>query len=173
MLVIHSIRNQIALSVVHQGEAWIYSDLDSLNHPSIKYAVLPHLLSKVKRERINWLAAGEHWSMDPIHIYHNFLQWGSNRILIWDEKSFASKWRKQRLTSSEKRLAVNVLWLRNNPKSTLRELNQYFSMKMLLLDGSNSNRNIERFIKEAERMSLPYYVLKNNFAYVWVLDEES
>jgi competence protein ComEC len=46
-------------------------------------------------------------------------------------------------------------------------------MKMLLLDGSNSNRNIERFIKEAERMSLPYYVLKNNFAYVWVLDEES
>lgn len=173
MLVIHPVRNQLALSVVQQGEAWIYSDLDSLNHPTIRYAVLPHVLAKVNRDKINWIAAGDNWNKGPIYIRNNFMLWGANRILIWDEKTITGIWREKLWSTDDRRFEVELLWLRNNPKSTLRELNQQISMQLLLLDGSNSYRTIERFVKEAEVMEVPYYVLKNNFAYVWVLDDES
>jgi len=68
-------------------------------------------------------------------------------------------------------LVVDLLLIRKNPRKPLLEIAQQYPSRMIVLDGSNYPRTIERIKNEADSAGLAYYVLKDNFAYVWLLDE--
>ena len=71
------------------------------------------------------------------------------------------------------RIQVDVVMLRNNPAGSLATLLDAVECKQLVLDGSNYRSTIERWKAEAEAASLPVYVLKDNFAYVWPLESQA
>lgn len=68
-------------------------------------------------------------------------------------------------------LRADLLLIRKNPRKSLSEILARYPARIVLLDGSNHGWTIERLEKEAMEADLTYYVLKDNFAYVWVLDE--
>lgn len=41
---------------------------------------------------------------------------------------------------------------------------------MVIIDGSNIDRRIKDYKAELDILKVPYYCLKDNFAYVWVGD---
>ncbi|MBE8715457.1 ComEC/Rec2 family competence protein [Sphingobacterium hungaricum] len=59
-----------------------------------------------------------------------------------------------------------VLWRKNKNQDFLEAINSYKNY-MILLDGSNSDRSIAKHTKILNENQLPFYILKNNYAYVY------
>lgn len=95
---------------------------------------------------------------DPnnLAVQDNIIQFGSKSILLYRHGQLF-----------ENHLFIDLVYLRNNQEINLEDLQKNIQFSLILVDGSNSNSYIEKIIKEAEKIDVPIYNLKNNFAYVW------
>lgn len=175
-LIVHQVRSALAISYTGRGQSWIYSDLPGFDHSTIRYSLLPHLRTFVAREKIRWIGKEEEFDNGQTTISQGVLQIGGERMFIYDHGNWlesvperGGEW------STEKDwpepLEVDILLIRNNPRKPLPEIAQQYPSRMILLDASNYVRTMDRLKNEAETAGLAYYVLKDNFAYVWLLDE--
>jgi competence protein ComEC len=71
----------------------------------------------------------------------------------------------QRITDLPEKVDF-VLWRKNNYTDIDAVLSQY-TEAIIVLDGSNSDKTIDRLRAAAASNSDRLYLLKNNFAYVW------
>ena len=71
----------------------------------------------------------------------------------------------QRITEVPEKVDF-VLWRKNNYTDIDAVLSQY-TKAVIVMDGSNSDKTIDRLRELAASNSNRLYILKNNFAYVW------
>lgn len=151
----HNVNRGLAIAVLKKGEYILYADSSFATTRGYSY-----LLGTIKLEKgegkIKEVTFPGSYRATNILIEGNIVQVKDKRILIYDKVPVTQHF-----------LATDLLLIRNNIKTDLLTIRKNISFKKLLIDGSNSNKNVEYYIKEAEKLSIPFYVLKDNFAYVW------
>lgn len=152
---IYNVNRHLAIGVFSQKESLLYADsifLTSKNYPYL----LESINVKNRINDINTLSFPNLHRRENLLIANNIIQLAEKRIFIMDEEF-----------ETNEIIVVDILLLRNNVKFDLQEIRKKVHFKKLLLDESNYDRTIAQYSTEAEKLSIPYYILKNNFAYVW------
>lgn len=157
-MIIFNVRRQMAIGMISNGEAWVYSNLTAFDNPTIHYAVLPGMERLVPRDRIHLVSSDRDFSGEKVYINEPFVQFGNARLMVCDRCE---------ISHPKEQLDVDVLLIRNNPTLSLKDLFKHIRCKQLVLDGSNHRFTIERLIAEAEASDVPWYVLKNNVAWTY------
>lgn len=151
----HNVNRDLAIAVFKKGQHILYTDSSFRKTNGYSY-----LLENIKLEKgianIEEIPFPNSYNALNVLIERNIIQLEDRRVLIYDKDPIA-----------QKSLSVDLLMIRNNVKADLKKICQNISFNKILIDGSNSNKNVERYVKEAEKLSIPFYVLKDNYAYVW------
>jgi len=152
--IIFNVRQKLSIGLMDGGEAWVYSDLGSLDDRTMRYAVLPELEAYTSADKIHFVPSDSSYRSDRIYIKDQILQFGNLRLMVYDgEKTYGGKFE------------TDILLIRNNPSISLTELVKNIRCKQLVVDGSNYSSTINRLLSEAKIAAIPIYVLKDNFAY--------
>jgi len=146
-LIFYQVKKDIAISYIHQGEVLLVSTFDSLQHNQLQYAVMPHL-----------------------NRYQQFKPWKDNQLIklsrnqnVNELLTFGSSLKLFILNQTCQKIPeVDVLLIRNNS-----ELDSIPYSKICILDGSNHDEYLVQLKLKMDSIKQPYYLLKDNFAYVW------
>ena len=142
-LKIYNTRKQLCLAYIRQGNVHLISTCDSLQHKSLKFSVFPDLKKYVDSKDVQF---------DRLHPKNE------NQLLhITDDLDLYIQ-----NSSVQDHRSSKVLLLRNNAR-----LPKELQASITILDGSNSDQHIEKSVAELKRVNRAYYILKDNFAYVW------
>lgn len=160
-LVVFNVGRNMALGLIGPTDAWLYTSLPSIDHRTIQYSVMPKLEADVPVRRIHFLHQDHTYRGEQLYVRSNVIQFGEKRMMVYDATAAYSGC-----------LEVDILLLRNNPRIGLSELRQHYTFRQLIIDGSNHDSTIERFVKAGKAMGVPVYVLKRNFAYVWATEAQ-
>lgn len=148
----YNFRSEIGISVVNNNNVVLYSTLDSVNHLTLQYSVLPDLRQYTVESNI------EFKHMPDAERQNRLIEIRKYKILILESKM-------ENLPTE----IDFVLWRKNNYSDSDSLLSLY-PKAIFIVDGSNSDKTLERlknaFASNSERL----YILKNNFAYVWEED---
>ncbi|MEC3881366.1 ComEC/Rec2 family competence protein [Parapedobacter sp. 10938] len=158
-VIVFNVRRNLAIGLVDRGEAWLYTNLSSIDDRSIGYSVLPALEAHASVDDIHFMVRDSSYRDQQVYAKGDVLQFGDTRFMVYDGTNTYGG-----------HMEVDVVILRNNPEGSLATLLEAVDCKQLLLDGSNYHSTIDRWKAEANAVALPVYVLKDNFAYVWPLE---
>ncbi|WP_270089601.1 ComEC/Rec2 family competence protein [Sphingobacterium sp. SYP-B4668] len=150
----YNVKGDVAVAYIDRGRVTLFSNLDSLYHPVLAFRVLPDILGYTSKERIVF-----------------------QRILASKQKSnlfIATPYVRLMLLEGpyipDTLSTTDILFLRRNSTVDLPDLIPKASPKLVLLDGSSSDKRIMKYIRQLDSLAIPYYTMKNNFAYVWDKD---
>lgn len=149
-LKVYNVGREVAIAVINQGEVALVSTLDSLRHPRL----LTHVLPDLRR----------YGSTEDIAFYRLLLAKGQvvdiqtplGRVGIAE-----GEW-----IGREGNDYDVLLWRNISGRYTLAEKDGE-GVKQLLLDASTAERILAKVRNNVDSLGFPYYVLKNNFSYVW------
>jgi len=148
----YSVRSEIGVAFIHENQVVLYSKLDSVNHPTLQYSVLPDLRQYMIESDI------EFKSLPDTERHNRLIEIGKHKILILEKKI------------DDFPVEVDfVLWRKNNYSDSDSLLSLY-PKATFIVDGSNSEKTLERLKNAFASNSDRLYILKNNFAYVWEED---
>ncbi len=153
-IIIFNVRGNMAIGLIADGEAWVYSDLGTMDNQTFRYAVLPGLETHVPANRIHLIAQDSRYHAERLYVNERLLQFGDIRLMVYNGKK-----------TYQGQLEVDVLLMRENPIISLAELVKSISCEQVVVDGSNDASTIERLKEEADTMGISFYILKDNFAY--------
>lgn len=146
-LTFYNVKKDIAISYINRSEVMLFTSFDSLQHQQLRYSVWPHLMKYEKykfwkEKNIVKLAKGSS---------------GNKLLSIGDSLTlFILNQTSQEIPN------VDLLLIRNNSEfETVR------NSRMCVLDASNHDQYLHRMCSKLDSIQQPYYVLKDNFAYVW------
>lgn len=151
----YNVYQHMAIALFNHDKTILYTDSLGSESKRFNYAIASDLSAMKRRERVTFLNFPSSYQSPDLIIEDNLIQFGDTRILIYTASS-----------KNKKHLNVDILYVHGNPQG-LHTMLQKIKCKQLIIDGSNSSHRIQEYIKEAASLSVPTYVLKNNFAYVW------
>ncbi len=157
--IVFNVRRNLAIGLVDGEEAWLYTDLPSIDDRTIGYSVLPALEPHAPVDGIHFIALDRIYLDQQVYAKGGVLQFGDTRFMVYDGTY-----------TYDGHMEVDVVLVRNNPRGSLASLLEAVDCRQLVLDGSNDDLTIDRWRAEARAAALPLYVLKDNFAYVWPLE---
>lgn len=147
---VYNVGREIAIGVINRGRVSLLSTLDSVAHPHLAMQVLPDLRHYTREQDITFqqlkLSLGE-----QLHI-RTFV--GTVGII---EGS---------ITSDVCTTCDVLLWRRISRYHAIKE-KDFVDKGIVLFDASNAATILPKMIRKADSLQKPYYMLKNNFAYVW------
>ncbi|MBE8719504.1 ComEC/Rec2 family competence protein [Sphingobacterium pedocola] len=149
-IAIYNLRSALGVASIHNGNVVLFSSLDSLNHSTLRYSVLPHLRQYAREEDIKFYTI-------PSDQQHNYvLSTANKKILVLEHK----------LSGSDLEDIDAVLWRKNN-YNVIAEIESRTHPSFFLFDGSNSDKTLSKIKSQLGENNNSGYFLKNNFAYVW------
>lgn len=151
----YNVNRNLAIGIFKKGEHVLYTDSLFVSSKSYQYLLGNIELEKGRHQVRPVIFLGSHHSQN-ILIEKRIIQLKNKRVFIYDKA-----------LTFESNLMTDILLIRNNVNANLESIQRTIKFKKLLIDGSNSDKNIKTYTEEAEKLSIPFYVLKNNFAYVW------
>jgi competence protein ComEC len=151
----YNVNRNLAIGIFQNGEHVLYTDSIFVSSKSYQY-LLGNIELEKGRDQIRSVIFTESYRSPNILIEKEIIQLKNKRVFIYDKP-----------LSFEGDLVTDILLIRNNVNANLENIQKTIKFKKLLIDGSNFDKNIQIYIEEAEKLSIPFYILKNNFAYVW------
>lgn len=148
---IYNVGQNLAVSAISNGKIVLLTDTVGDKLSFLDYQVFPNLSRWGKVQDIRFI---------PIKSQNAIIQVNTFKIQIWQQKSS--------LYTAVK--DVDVILVRNNAVldfSYLAEESNKEAGALYVFDGTNLDEYIERSILLLEQFDKRYYVLKNNYSYVW------
>lgn len=153
-ITIYNVGKNTAIGIFAQGKTYLYTNFADEANQTFQYSVKPNFSALGKTPMfIN--PSGAHMQSE-LMILDNFIQVRDKSLFVYDRNLV--------LQGS---IAVDILYVKNHALPNLTECISNIQFDMLLLDASNAWWYIKKIEKEAEKIGIPVYVLKDNFAYVW------
>lgn len=153
---IYNVYNNMGVGFFDKNGAVIYIDSLSKEGRRFQFSIAPNLEASVATSRITYLNEGDSFRGGNLLVQDNIIQFGQKSLLIYSEER----------TMSDV-IAVDLLYIRNNPRIELSEIQKNVRFKKVLMDASSTDWYIKRMKESAEILGVPIYILKNNYAYVW------
>jgi competence protein ComEC len=147
-----NMRKHLGIVFKHGDKAIILTDI-SPTDKNYQYAVQPYLDScKVTDTTVSNLKRNIKATF--LQQYNNLIQFNNQKIMIFDRAMLGKK-----LTG---KLKVDYLYIAGNPHITIKELNFNFDYKILIIDGSNTDKLVTNLSAEAKSIGINYKVIKRN-----------
>lgn len=150
----YSLRKNTAFSFFDRGRAYVYSDLDSADK-TLAFSV--HSAVQANADKSRYFKLNHQSQNNVVFSDGNFFRCKDWKLLIWNKDINSNLYLRK--------ISVDVLLLSGNPKVKLQDILKFVSFKLLVIDGSNPDYKIKQWAEEAKRLSLNFYVLKENPAY--------
>lgn len=141
---VYQLRQHVAVAWYQPERVVLFSTLDSLEHASIQYAVMPDLISYRTKDQIEFVRISAQQNV--------LLAVDDKKLYVWNEGNY------------DPPADAGLILIRNN--RTLTSENSCQST-LHVLDGSNSNYAVAKNATMLQDENVDYYTLKDNFAYVW------
>lgn len=145
---IYNTRKELSIAYINRADVLLLSTCDSLQHKSLRFSVLPDLKKYVDPKDIQFASLKVKDENQCLHLYDDMDLYIQN-------------------TQVHDHQASKILLLRKNA-----QLPNELNASMCILDGSNSDWYIEQTVAELKRVNRAYYILKDNFAYVWESNQD-
>lgn len=145
---VYNTRNELTIAYFRHRRGLVYSTFDSLQHTSLQYAC---------GREISALTAGDQIQFIPLtndRRKNYLISLPIGKIAVIEQRS-------DRLPQAD--LAI----VRKNAVKELSILIGQIRPKLIIVDGSNSLRYVQQTKTELDSLGVSYYILKDNFAYVW------
>ncbi|MEJ7694991.1 ComEC/Rec2 family competence protein [Daejeonella sp.] len=155
-IIFYNLKKKTGIAYLSQGKSIIVSDVDQ-SDKLVHFSLLPAVKMKGSQSEL-FYNPRETFSEDSYAADRNFYQFGSCRIFRWD-KSFDN-------TEFTKALAVDVVLISGNPRTSIRQIAACLSFKRIIIDANNPDYKIDRWVVEAKGMGYKYYVLKKSPALI-------
>lgn len=147
----YNVNLHVAISCIQSGKAILLSDAPFLNESTLNYNVIPHLKRYVEQDDIK---------MVPIEGKNVNIGLNNVNILVHQSPVY----------SGLDIYPYDVVLIRNNSVEDfklLSEVSTHDGGVVFILDSSNSDSYIRQMVQQLDLTHHKYYVLKNNFSYVW------
>lgn len=141
---VYQLRQHVAIAWYQPGSVVLFTTVDSLEHPSIQYAVMPDLISYRTKDQIEFVRVSAKQNV--------LLTVDNKQLYVWNEGNY------------DPPADVGLILIRNNRTLTPNLIRQ---QTWHVLDGSNSNEAVSKNAATLQDERADYYTLKDNFAYVW------
>lgn len=155
-IVFYNLGRNTAFSYISKGESIIVSNVE-FSDKILSFSILPAVKSLGSRREL-FFREGVQFSGDSYAGDENFYQFASYRILKWD-KNFND-------VDFQGTLSVSAVLISDNPNVTLEKIVSCVKFSRIIMNSNNSEYNIRRWVAEAKKMELSYYVLKKNPALI-------
>lgn len=155
-IIFYNLRKNTAVAYLSKGQSIIVSDVEN-SDKLLSFSLLPTVKSKGSHSELffkNDLSfSGDSYAGDM-----NFYQFADFRILKWT-KSFDD-------FEFTKTINVSAVLISGNPNITIEKIVSCVEFSRIIMDANNSDYKIKRWIADAKKMNLPYYVLKKSPALI-------
>ncbi|OKS86768.1 ComEC/Rec2 family competence protein [Mucilaginibacter polytrichastri] len=148
----YSLSKHAAILFKNGDRGVMLSDL-SPTDASYKYSIQPGIDSN-QVDNVHIINISNNLNITYLRKNASLIQFLNSRLLIFDPHL--------QITRLPKKLAVDYLYVTGNPHSKLSFINQNYSYKKLIIDGSNSPQTIKNLVNEADSLHINYTVLKRN-----------
>ncbi len=145
---VYNTKNELTIAYFKEGNAVIYSTLDSLSHATLQYAC---------GREIRVLAGGniQFIPLNSKSIRNNYLiTLPIGKIIVMEQ-------------FREPLARADILVIRKNAVQKLTAIGNRIAPKQVILDGSNSLRKSLQTQATLDSLGIKCYIIKDNFAYVW------
>lgn len=149
-IVFMSLKRNSALVWFNQGKALVISDVN-LSDRAIDFSVKPLIGSLGAKESV-------FTTFDQEARRIKFIQLGNFKMLRWN-KDFLRY-------SFQSEAKLDAVLISHDMVLELKDILARFQVKLILIDGTNSDYKIERWLDEAKRLKIRCYSLKKKPAYV-------
>jgi len=143
----YNTQREISIGVFDKGKVLLLSSLDSLQHAQLQFQVLADVQQYRSAENVQY-----------IHLGSGSKQ---NREVEVLGKRIGILENAQRNPESLQNMDM-IIWRYGN-FTPMESVGHSF----LIFDGTNSDRRLTELTEQANELGIPYYILKDNFAYVW------
>ena len=155
-IVFYSLKKNMAIAYLSKGHSIIVSDIEE-SHKLAGFSLLPTVKSRGSRNEL-FLKDDAKFTSDSYAGDKNYYQFATYRILKWD-KNFDE-------VEFAKDLKVSAVLISGNPKTSITKIASCLSFTMIIIGADNPDYKIERWVREAKKMNVPYYILKKNPALI-------
>lgn len=151
-IIFYSLRKNFAMAYFKGNRYDLITDLKA-GEKAEQFSVSPFLNRMIFIQR-NRLSPNDIIYADDICSNGKLMQLGSYRLLRWtadeNNKTYSSP------------LKVNAVLLTGNPSIKLSKLKEMIQFRQLLIDATNPDYKIRKWLAEAKSLQIPVYVLKKN-----------
>jgi competence protein ComEC len=148
-----NLRSHTGIVFKNNNQAIIITDLDPKDK-NYQYAIQPYLdSSKVKDTAVYNLDRNVNASF--LKKTGNLIQFKNKTVFIYN-KSAPGK--------LSQKLAVDYLYITDNPKTDIASINKNYTYRRLVIDGRNTPHLIAKLEQQAKQANIPFQSLKRNNA---------
>ncbi|SKB42156.1 ComEC/Rec2 family competence protein [Daejeonella lutea] len=155
-IIFYNLKKKSGIAFVTRSRSIIISDINP-GEKLLNFSLLPAVKSFGSGQE-RFYNESESFSTHDYFGTSNFYQFGRIRIIKWD-KNFDGR-------SFSHGLAADIVLISNNPNISLNQIASYLTFKKIVIDATNPDYKIKRWIAEANKHGYKYYVLKKNPALV-------
>src|SRR5688572_1241563 len=102
--------------------------------------------------------------IEPVPDFHNFLQ--QEDVIIYKNKKILVINRTRSFPLLKNKIPVDLLLISGNPKLYINKLNETFTVKQVVFDGSCPARKIRYWKKDCDSLKIPYHDVSEKGAFV-------
>ncbi len=157
-LIFYSLRKNSAIAFFNGNKIHLVTELNPEDKAYL-FSVKPSLEHHGSRH-MTWHKPGSIFYSAEFCQQKGLMQFGDFKVMFWGSEMNGQ--------SLNWMIKTDILLLSGNPVLKLKDLVDRVSFKRLLIDGTNPDYKIKKWILEAQSLGLPYHVLKKNSA--WVQD---
>lgn len=163
---VYNISNHSAIDIIYGQSNLLLTDYPLIYEKSkIKYHVKPFWLHQsIKNNHISAISDMEYrqkYDDKPFHFYKNIIAIKNIKAAIVSDKL--------KPIYPQKRIAVDFLILRNNPRLKIKELLKIYNPKLIITDASNYDWQIKKWKEIIEASNIKFYNTKKDGAFIFKL----
>jgi len=151
-----SLRKNYATAFINANETILVTDLTQ-NDKSFNFFVKP-ALDQIQVAKIHFVKWEQDTTINAFTKKEHQLSFYGYRILLVDQKL--------NYRSIENLPQYETVWLHQNPRKALNDLRQEVLFNTLVIDASNKDYNLNKYQIEANKIKIPYHILKKNNSYL-------
>ncbi len=157
-IVIHNVRDKMAVSIKDKKQVVLFRDFGEESQSTFQYSVYPYLKAQTDEKEVAFVEEQGDYFAKNVYISEGILQIGNARLVVLDGNR----------EHYHAILPCDLLLIRNNPSVSATEIVQrHPQARVIVLDGSNSWRTVNRLASTLDSLEVETYILKDNYAYFW------
>lgn len=153
--IFYNLNRNFAISFISSGKAVTFSDLPD-GHTAFEYTLKPGV-EKSGAEQVEFVPVGKKFQSKEVYAAGNIIQLRNFRLLLWTDSL---------TNTSAKRIDTDAVYIRGNPRSSVRQFKRIAKFRWIIADGSNSDYRINEIKQQARAYSIPVFVLKKSPALI-------
>ncbi len=170
LLIVYNINKASAINIIDGKDNIIFANIDSVTNDKINFNTknnwLKHGLNEEKYINLssnsqNLLSNITKINNQSVFFKKKFIGYENLRLFVADESFYPC------LYNFKNKTKVDFIILSNNSPATLQNLINVFDFKQIIIDSSNSNRNIDLWLEENNTLDIKLHNVKTDGAFIF------